>query len=635
MLAVGTAVALNTYNLSQNGYANAFYAAAVRSMLGSLHNFLFASFDPLGLITVDKPPLALWLQTAAAKLFGFSPLALLLPQALLGAATVLVIYLALRTAFGVGAAVVGAGAVATFPAFVAISRDNLPDPLLLFLLSCAAVCVVAATKRGRIGPLLGAAVLVGLAFNTKTLAAYVPLPAFFLAYLLLAPGSWRLRLLHLGAAAALLGAVSFAWIAAVELTPASHRPYVGGSLENSELGLTFDYNGLGRVAGEEGAPGEIPYRAGASPLRFSQVPAHRNLAIYTPLDHRGYVPIRSEAGPPGLLRLFDGDLGGQDGWLLPAALISLVALAVQAQRQRDRELALFLTVFGGWFLLEAGVLSLARGIVHPYYTSALAPPSGALIGAGVGVSAKGKRTARLAFLAGAAACVATEALLLARAGMSGWVWAAAAGGATALLYLLRGRPPALAPCAVALLLVPAGAYAATTWLAPVQGTFPAAGPHAAAGPGGVGLEGEDRVVIPHLVSFLRPRTAHEEVQLFTVSSVAAAPLILLGLRAASLGGYAGTDPAFSGRSLARLVAAGKANYVLLGGPYSERGGNAATKAVLAACRPLPQAAWGGPPLYPYAYVLYSCAGRATRLRRFRGPAPLRFRPPADSPRPPT
>jgi len=629
---VGTAVAFNTVALSRNGFANAFYAAAVRSMLRSLHNFLFVSFDPRGLISVDKPPLALWLQAASAKAFGFTPLALLLPEALLGAATVALLYLALRRRFGILPASLGATAVACFPAFVAISRDNLPDPLLLFLLAGAAALAGRAATTGSLSNLLGCAALVGLAFNTKTLAAYIPLPAFLGAYLLFAPLPLRARLLRLFAALCCLLAVSLAWIAAVELTPARDRPYVGGSRENSELGLTFNYNGIGRVAGEEGAPGEIPYRPGASPLVYRH-PVARQLAIYRPLDGVGYVPIRSEAGPIGPLRLFDGDLGGQAGWFVPAAVAVLLGLPALAWRRRDRDLAAFVAVWGGWFALEALLLSFAKGIVHPYYTSALAPPVGALLAAGLAQLRGGGRGTAGLLLAAGGATFALEALLLARAGMEGWLAPAAAALLLALAFAAL-RPPAVGAAACALFLVPAAAYASTTWLAPVQGTFPAAGPHAAAGPGGVGLEGEDRTVIPHLVSFLRRHAKGQPLQVLTVSSVAAAPLILLGVRAASLGGYAGTDPAATGRSLARLVASGQASYVLLGGPYSERGGNGATRAALALCRPLPQTAWGGPPLYPYAYVLYNCAGRARRLRRFSAPPPLRPRPPA-APSPPS
>jgi hypothetical protein len=180
----------------------------------------------------------------------------------------------------------------------------------------------------------------------------------------------------------------------------------------------------------------------------------------------------------------------------------------------------------------------------------------------------------------------------------------------------RLADPAVAVTGLLLLLTIApAAYAGTTWLAPVQGTFPAAGPRAAAGTGGVGLEGEDRYVLPELVSYVRSHGAGSRFAVLTVASVSAAPLILMGVYAAALGGYGGTDPALDGPGLARLVARGEARYVLLGGPYSERGGNGATQAVLRACKSVPRRVWGGPALGPYSFVLFDCAGRAGALAR--------------------
>lgn len=632
------ALLLNTYALGQNGYANTFYSAAVRSELGSLHNLLFVSFDPAGLISVDKPPLALWLQVASAKLFGFAPLALLLPEALAGALTVLLIYVALRGPVGRFGALCGALALVPFPAFVAISRDNLPDPLMLLLLTGACALMIGACVRASLPALLGAALLVGLAFNTKTLAAYILLPALALAYLLYAPARLRTRLLGLAAGGLVLAAVSLAWLSFVDLTPAHQRPWVGGSLDNSELGLTFNYNGFGRIEGQEGGPGQIPYRPGAATLTYSHAPAKLpTLAIYHALDSRRPVTIRSEPGPPGPLRLLDRELGGQDGWLLPPALIALIALAAALRRsarssRRDpaaRAQGAALIIFGGWFLTEALILSEAKGIVHPYYTSALGPPAAALIGIGASqaLRQRGRRHVGALLALAVAATLALQGYLLARSDYVPWLIAPVALAGALLLGLalagrrapaasgarLQRRAPMLLGALLCTLLVAPAAYAATTWLAPVQGTFPAAGPHAAAGTGGVGLEGEDRKIYPRLARYIRTHAPHERFSLLTVSSVTAAPLILMGIHAAALAGYGGTDPALDAKALARLVAGGQARYVLLGGPYSERGGNAASRAVLAACRLLSQSAWGGPPLTPYSFTLYDCRGDAAAL----------------------
>ncbi len=285
MAVLALSAVLNTHRLAQNGYANVFYSAGVKSMLGSLHDFLFVSFDPGGLITVDKPPLGLWLQVASAKLFGFSPLSLLLPEAIAGVLAVAALYWAMKRAFGPLAALAGAFALAVFPSFVAVSRDNNLDALLILLMILACGVAVRAVQSGRWRTLFGCAVLIGLAFNTKTLAAYLIVPGIGLAYAVGAPGSPSRRALQLLAAGAVMLVVSFAWIAMVELTPASQRPYVGGSLNNTELGLTFEYNGLGRVGGEIGGPGHVP----VVPLRPHASPRHVGGRAHA--DHARHRPI--------------------------------------------------------------------------------------------------------------------------------------------------------------------------------------------------------------------------------------------------------------------------------------------------------------------------------------------------------
>ena len=255
---------LNCFALAKNGYANSFYSAGVRSMLGSFHNFAFNSFDPGGLISIDKPPLALWVQVASAKVFGFAPLPLLLPEALAGTLAVAALYFAMVRGFGRTAALVAALTLAVSPGFVAVSRDNGPDPLLILLMTLACLAALRAIESGRLRTLVLAGVLVGLAFNTKTLAAYLVVPPIALAYLACAPGRTVRRVGGIALAGTAMIAISLAWLLFVDLTPAGQRPYVGGSLHNSELGLTFAYNGLGRVDGEEGAPGKILRRPGAS-----------------------------------------------------------------------------------------------------------------------------------------------------------------------------------------------------------------------------------------------------------------------------------------------------------------------------------------------------------------------------------
>jgi 4-amino-4-deoxy-L-arabinose transferase-like glycosyltransferase len=652
-LALALSALLNLNRLSQNAWANIFYSAGDQSMLRSLHNFLFVSFDPGGLITVDKPPLALWVQTASAKLFGFTPLSLLLPEAIMGVLAVGALYLILARRLGALAGFAGALAMAVFPSFVAVSRENGVDALLILLLVLACGAALRAIETGRWRTLIWCGVLVGLAFNTKTLAALLVVPGIALGYLVCAPGPLLRRVLQLGVAGLAMALVAFAWIAFVESTPASKRPYVGSSTNNTELGLTFEYNGFGRVGGQNGGPNSVVVKPGARvPLAHHAsdirplgpkpgAAAHPQAPATTPSaakshSHRDRYPIPF-GGPPGPLRLFGIGLGDQAGWLLPFALFGLLAVALLAfsdrrragetaeqselPGRRDPRLATAL-VLGGWFLVEALVLSTSKGIVHPYYVSALAPSTGAMAGAGaVALLRLAQSRRRLWALAlapcAAAATVAAQLVLMHREHYMLWfapvLIGAVIAGVGALIALRRLALPGLAVTFIALLVVPTG-YASSTWLAPVEGTFPAAGPTQAAGTAnGYGINDRDLGIYRALSAYVSAHRPGSRWALLTVASDTAAPMMLMGLKAGAIGGYSGTDPALDGPGLARYVTRGEARWVLLGGEYSTRGGNLATKAVLSACKEIDQSVWHSPVRYPFGLTLFDCAGREAAL----------------------
>jgi 4-amino-4-deoxy-L-arabinose transferase-like glycosyltransferase len=704
---------MNAYRLSQNGWANVFYSAGVKSMLRSFHNFVFVSFDPGGLVMIDKPPLGLWVQAVSAKLFGFTPLSLLLPEAIMGMLAVAAIYWAVTPCFGAIAGIASALALALFPSFVAVARDNNVDALLILLMTLACACGLRATASGRLRWLLACAALVGLAFNTKTLAADLVVPGLALGYLLCAPDSLPRRALHLLAAGCVLLLVSISWIALVELTPAAKRPFVGGSTNNTELGLTFGYNGFGRVNGQLGGPGQIrvvlkhgsladtekealrlqaqdrtiPGTKPGLPPPPRQPGAHRvhhkkKLPEFLP-GGRAREPT-AFGGSTGPLRLFGFGLGSQGGWMLPFGLFGLLALALWSltrgpstpgpgrragalegspggplDRQDTAELELpakthtavpaaeaippgaggrrdpriaGLIVLGGWFLVEFLVLSFSKGIVHPYYLSALGPGLAAMVGAGaVAFVAPGpRRSWRLALLPLAVAgTVAAQLVLLHDDKIyMHWFWplliaGAATGVLAVLVAAIRGGTSrggsSMAAIAMAftlgLLLIVPGVYAASTWRFRVEATFPAAGPHAAGGFPGVGVDEETTKVTKALLAYLRTRHPGHGWIVLTEASDTAAPMILLGYDAAAMGGYSGYDPALDGRQLAEMVRRGEARYAVLGGAYAERGGNAASTAVLHACRVIPGAAWQPRPVNPNALLLFDCKGREAELSR--------------------
>jgi 4-amino-4-deoxy-L-arabinose transferase-like glycosyltransferase len=252
---IALAAFLNFFELQRDGYGNPYYAATVRSMIQSWHNFFFVSLDPGGFVTADKPPLGLWLQAASAKIFGFSGVSILLPQALAGVISVILLYHLVRRRFGPVAGLIAALALALTPISVVMNRDNNLDTTLVVFLLLAAWCVIKASETGKLRWLLLGAVMIGLGFNVKTLEAYLAVPALGLLYLLSAPLTWWRRIGYLALATVVMLVISLAWIEAVDLTPANARPYVGSSQTNSELDLAIGYNGIQRLLGGFGRGG--------------------------------------------------------------------------------------------------------------------------------------------------------------------------------------------------------------------------------------------------------------------------------------------------------------------------------------------------------------------------------------------
>ncbi len=466
------AAVLDLWALARNGWANQYYAAAVKSMSGSWHDFLFASLDRGGVMTVDKPPLALWVQALSVRVFGFHPLSMLVPQALMGVASVALVYDLVRRRFGrVGGFVAGL-ALALTPMTVAISRHNNPDALLVLCCVAALWCAVRGLEESPAHPrtrwLVASGVCVGLGFETKMLVALVVVPGIVAAWLWVAPAArgrlHALRQLLVGGGAMLV--VGGAWPLLVELTPAADRPWVSGTSDNRVLSLIFEYNGVGRVDGQAGGPPGAGGRGGMAGNMFG--------------------------GATGPLRLLNSALGGQAGWLLGFALISAVAMLVASRLRRADGRSGWLLAVGGAFVTSAVLFSFASGIFHPYYVSLLAPFAAALVGAGAAQLISGGVNARVVGPIAALAAVAVE--LVVRANYPGQLtWLApvlvVVGLLAAIALLGFGsravRVGAVAALLAALLAAPA-VWAFDTLGHATSGTFPAGGPASAesAGPGG-------------------------------------------------------------------------------------------------------------------------------------------------------
>jgi 4-amino-4-deoxy-L-arabinose transferase-like glycosyltransferase len=342
---------LYLWALSASGWANDFYSAAAQAASRSWKAFFFGSSDASNFITVDKPPAALWVMGLSARLFGVGSWSLLAPQALMGVATVALLYATVRRWFGPAAGLLAGAVTALTPVATLIFRFNNPDALLTLLLVAGAYAVVRALEDGATRWLVLAGACVGLGFLAKQLQALLVVPAFALVYLAAAPGSLGRRLGQLVAAGAAMVASAGWWVAIVELLPASARPYIGGSQTNSILELTFGYNGLGRLTGDE--TGSVGGGPGG-----------------------GW-------GQTGWTRMFGAEVGGQVAWLLPAAVALLAAgLWLTRRAPRTNRARAAFALWGGWLVVTGVVFSFMQGIFHAYYAVALAPAVGALVGMG-------------------------------------------------------------------------------------------------------------------------------------------------------------------------------------------------------------------------------------------------------------
>jgi 4-amino-4-deoxy-L-arabinose transferase-like glycosyltransferase len=455
-LLAATAV-LYLWGLGASGWANSFYSAAVQAGTRSWKALFFGSFDSSNFITVDKPPTSLWIMELSARIFGVNAWSILVPQALEGVATVALLYASVRRWFAPAAALLAGGVLALTPVATLMFRFNNPDALLTLLLTAAAYATIRALEDGRTRWLVLAGSLIGFGFITKMLQALILVPVIALVYALAGPPKLGRRIVQVfwsGLAVLVAGGW---WVAAVELTPTTDRPYVGGSSDNNLLNLVFGYNGFGRLTGNE--TGSVGGNGGPG----------------------------SMWGPTGWNRLFLTSMGGQISWLIPAALVGVLgALWIRRRESRtDRVRAAFL-LFGGWLVLTGAVFSFAQGIIHPYYTIALAPAIGALIGMG-GWLLLSRRHEIVPRLTLAVAIVATVVWAFVVLGWSpSWYpplrWVLLFSGICAAVLIVvrprarRGVVAIVTGIAVASILAGPAAYSIDTAATAHSGAIPSAGP---------------------------------------------------------------------------------------------------------------------------------------------------------------
>jgi 4-amino-4-deoxy-L-arabinose transferase-like glycosyltransferase len=550
---------LYLWALDRNGFANEYYSAAVRSMTTSWHAFFYGSFDASGVMTVDKPPLALWVQALSARIFGFSSWSLLVPQALMGMATVALTYDLTKRQFGRVAGFVAGLALVLTPITVAISRHNNPDALLVLCCTAALWCVVRAFADGRTRWIVLAGVAVGLGFEAKMAAALLVVPAIAAAWLWVAPRGRFKATGQLLAGGAAMTVVGLAWPMLMWLTPATDRPWISGTSDNSIWSLILGYNGLGRLFGQSGGPG-----GGAG-------------------GPGGFGGNGLFGGQPGLLRLFNEALGGQAAWLLGVAAVGGLGLLVATRLRRSDPRTGWLLLVGGAFLTTAVAFSRAEGIFHPYYVSQLAPFIAALVGATAAIVLRGDLLARIVGPAAVLAGVVCEIAILRDnpTSLSWWPGLLAAGGVLAAVGLAVALAPRMralvATAAIALVLLAPATWAAETLGHATNGTFPAGGPATtgfAGGPGGGtggppgggtgngggGMFGGDSSTLTAAIAYAQQNGGGAIA--VASQSGAASSLISSGANVVAIGGFSGRESQVTTEWLADAVESGQIRYVL-------------------------------------------------------------------------
>ncbi|MBC2011542.1 glycosyltransferase family 39 protein [Listeria marthii] len=605
------AIFFNFYGIWNDDTVNPYYTAAVTSMVQNFHNFFYGAFDPAGFITVDKPPVALWLQAISALIFGVHGWSVILPQALAGVGSVILLYVLVKPRFGAWAARITALIMALTPIAVAVTRTNNMDAILVFILLLATYFLFKAVNRAKFGWLLLAFGLIGVGFNVKMLQAFMVVPAFLLFYFIAVKLSWRKKLIQLVVALILMLGVSVSWAVVVDQTAASERPYVGSSQTNSVLELAFGYNGMERLLGQETGTGSSGgnMEMGGPPSNNSTDSS--NATPPTPpsgnmqggADGDGGTPPQGNNGTPptggpgntanggtgskmtgstgmfgtgnaGPLRLFQTALGDQISWFLPLAIIGMLAIFLAYRNENKRIYQLNskqkeMVFWAAWLIPVAGFFSVA-GFFHHYYLIMLAPPIAVLSGAGLVTLFRLYRhkdnwqkflLPTTLTITGALQAFFVASYLPILAAVIG---IAALAVSIALIAIRQSHTKLAAKItalALAILLIAPTYWSLTPLLYGGNSSLPEAGPQLKQSSGG-GFA--DASVDSGLISYLQKNNTGETYLFGTTDATTAGPYIIKTKEAVmALGGFNGTDPTLTVKQLKQMIKSGEIKYFYL------------------------------------------------------------------------
>ncbi len=555
-------IILNFVNLQIEGYGNEYYAAAVRSMLSNSKNFFFNSFDPAGFVSVDKPPVGLWIQSASAYLLGYSGWSIILPQALAGVLCVVMLYFMVKSSFGRTAGFIAALVLALTPVFVATSRNNTMDNLMILVVLWACLVSYKASYRNKPALFMLASILIGIGFNIKMLQAYMVIPAVYGVFLLSRFIPFRKRVVYALLSCFLMFAVSISWSLTVDKTPEDERPYVGSSRDNSVLELILGHNGLkrldrtGDVKTQHGTPG-------APPVNCIQNPG---------------LPGPQETGRAGIARLFNRQLAAQAAWLLPLALS---AFLLPTSIDYSKKLAVV-----QWFLYlvpMAAYFSFTTGLFHRYYLSTMAPATAALSGiAVVRLRQEYKKGSTAGWALPAAifitACVQAYIISTQQFIPHTLIAVILAPGVIGPLVLVSGRINSLkinnrmtsiaGACAMAALLIAPAVWSLAPVIYGTGGNLPDA-----EFPNSRAHHGTDMVMSgTRLIRFLKENRSDAEFLAAAADAkgIASRIIILTGEPVMAVGGFTGNDEILTLESFLRVVREGRVKYFLIPRPTQNK-----------------------------------------------------------------